>query len=211
MNTTHTEVRGLILSRKAWIRFKWGSNSDFSGSARCAENSGNLPFRQFECLSACYASRPQNGDPQFLCIRQDFLNIGKSQNPNIVRDIKLADQPPWIDAIRAIEKHDLCTGSASRFKPELRCVFTSGVVINVFSGKQRCVYVKSRNRSPVSSPSCYHFDHSALLFQSHRHQTVFPGGKAVRARRVEAGPNGACRRFDVKVIPMRQANPELMR
>src|SRR6266513_5651161 len=130
MNATDTEVSGLILSRKARIIFKCGSNSDFSGRTRCAENPKNLPFRQFECLSACDASRPQNRDPQFLCICEDFLDIGKGQNPNIIRHIRLADQPPWIDTIRAIEKQKLRARSASRFEPELRCVLTPGVVIN---------------------------------------------------------------------------------
>ena len=162
-------------------------------------------------MSACDASRPQNGDPQFLCICQDFLDIGQGQNPNIIRHIRLADQPPWIDTIRAIEKHNFRAGSASRFEPELRRVLTPGVVINVFRGKQRCVYVKGRNRGPVGSPSCDHFDHSALLFQRHRHETVFAGGKAVRARRVEAGPNSAGGCFEIKLIPIRQANPESVR
>src|SRR4029453_6334026 len=125
MNATDTEVRGLILSWKPRITFKFGSNSDLHGGrARCAENPKNLPFRQFECLSACYASRPQNRDPQFLCPRQDFVDIGKGQNPNVIRHIRLADQLAWIDTIRAIEKHDLRTGSASGFEPELRRVFT---------------------------------------------------------------------------------------
>src|SRR5262245_61705869 len=211
MNTTHTEVCGLILSRKAWIRFKCGCNTDFSGRARCAENPGNLPFRQFECLPACYASRPQNGDPQLLCICQNFLDIGKSQNSNIIRHIRLADQPPWVDAVRAIEKNYLRAGSASRFKPELRRILTLRVVIDVFGCEQRCVYVKGRNCGPVGSPSRDHFNHSALLFQSHWHETVLPGGKAVRAGSVEAGPNSACGRFDIKVITICQAYPKFTR
>jgi hypothetical protein len=65
--------------------------------------------------------------------------------------------------------------------------------------------------SETTGKSAVHRVNSALLFQGHWYETVFPGGKTVRARRVKASPNSACGRFDIKVIPIRQANPELTR